>query len=301
MLHHDAVRRNQQYRIRQIKEVGDIVNTGGDVSIVIEPPKGLFRLNLRETWHYRELLYFLAWRDLKTRYAQTAIGIGWAIVQPLFTMLMFTLVFSRMANIPSDGLPYSVFALTALLPWGYMARSLERCSTSVVNEGALVRKVYFPRLIIPLAASVIGLVDFSVAFLFLLAMMAWYHIVPTWGILLLPMFLGLALLTALSVSLWLSATNVKYRDVASMVPLATQLWMFASPVVYPLSLVPDQWKFLYSLNPMVGVIEGFRWALLGNTRPDFDAMMLSAAVVFALFVGGVIYFRSVEDTFSDVI
>lgn len=216
-------------------------------------------------------------------------------------MLMFTLVFSRMANIPSDGLPYSVFALTALLPWGYMARSLERCSTSVVNEGALVRKVYFPRLIIPLAASVIGLVDFSVAFLFLLAMMGWYHIVPTWGILLLPVFLGLALLTALSVSLWLSATNVKYRDVASMVPLATQLWMFASPVVYPLSMVPDQWKFLYSLNPMVGVIEGFRWALLGNARPDFDAMMLSAAVVLALFVGGVIYFRSVEDTFSDVI
>lgn len=269
--------------------------------LVIEPRTGYVQVGWRELWAARELLYFLAWRDLKTRYAQTAIGAGWALMQPLLSTLIFTLVFSYLAKVPSDGLPYPLFAFAALLPWSLFARSLERSTLSVVTEGGLIKKVYFPRLIIPIAATFINLVDFAVGLLILIGMMAWYQQVPQWTVLFLPFFVVIALLTALSVSLWLSALNVKYRDVASVVPLMTQLWMFASPVLYPASLVPESLRWYYGLNPMAGVIEGFRWALLGKTAPDWTMMAVSLAMVALLLIGGVIFFRRVERTFADLI
>jgi lipopolysaccharide transport system permease protein len=255
----------------------------------------------QELWAARELFYFLAWRDLKTRYAQTAIGAGWALMQPLLSTFIFTLVFSYLAKVPSDGLPYPLFAFAAILPWSLFARSLERSTLSVVTEGGLIKKVYFPRLIIPIAATFINLVDFAVGVLILIGMMLWYQIVPSWTLIFLPLFVGMAMATALSVSLWLSAINVKYRDVASVVPLMTQLWMFASPVLYPASLVPEAFRFYYGLNPMAGVIEGFRWALLGKAAPEWGMVALSLGVVALLLVGGVMFFRRVERTFADLI
>ena len=270
-------------------------------SIVIQPSRGYVRVGWGELWAARELFYFLAWRDLKTRYAQTAIGAGWALIQPLLSTLIFTLVFSYLAKVPSDGMPYPLFAFAAILPWSLFARSLERSTLSVVTEGGLIKKVYFPRLIIPISATFINLVDFAVGLLILIGMMVWYQIAPQWTLIFLPLFVGLALVTALSVSVWLSALNVKYRDVASVVPLLTQLWMFASPVLYPASLVPEPYRFYYSLNPMAGVIEGFRWALLGKAAPDWGMMAASLMVVTLLLVGGVMFFRRVERTFADVI
>ena len=270
-------------------------------SIVIEPRKGYVHVGWGELWAARELFYFLAWRDLKTRYAQTAIGAGWALIQPLLSTLIFTLVFSYLAKVPSDGLPYPLFAFAAILPWSLFARSLERSTLSVVTEGGLIKKVYFPRLIIPIAATFVNLVDFAVGLVILVGMMLWYQIVPPWTLVFLPLFVGLALMTALSVSLWLSALNVKYRDVASVVPLMTQLWMFASPVLYPASLVPESMRFYYGLNPMAGVIEGFRWAVLGKAAPDWGMVGVSLGVVAVLLVGGVMFFRRVERTFADLI
>jgi lipopolysaccharide transport system permease protein len=270
-------------------------------SIVIEPRKGYVHVGWRELWAARELFYFLAWRDLKTRYAQTAIGAGWALIQPLLSTLIFTLVFSYLAKVPSDGLPYPLFAFAAILPWSLFARSLERSTLSVVTEGGLIKKVYFPRLIIPIAATFVNLVDFAVGLVILVGMMLWYQIVPPWTLVFLPLFVGLALMTALSVSLWLSALNVKYRDVASVVPLMTQLWMFASPVLYPASLVPESMRSYYGLNPMAGVIEGFRWAVLGKAAPDWAMVAVSLGVVVLLLVGGVMFFRRVERTFADLI
>lgn len=270
-------------------------------SIVIEPRTGYVHVGWRELWAARELFYFLAWRDLKTRYAQTAIGAGWALMQPLLSTFIFTLVFSYLAKVPSDGLPYPLFAFAAILPWSLFARSLERSTLSVVTEGGLIKKVYFPRLIIPIAATFINVVDFMVGLLILIGMMLWYQVVPPWTILFLPLLVGVALATALSVSLWLSALNVKYRDIASVVPLMTQLWMFASPVLYPASLVPESMRFYYGLNPMAGVIEGFRWALLGKAAPDWGMVAVSLGVVVSLLVGGVIFFRRVERTFADLI
>lgn len=270
-------------------------------SIVIEPRTGYVDVGWRELWAARELFYFLAWRDLKTRYAQTAIGAGWALMQPLLSTFIFTLVFSYLAKVPSDGFPYPLFAFAAILPWSLFARSLERSTLSVVTEGGLIKKVYFPRLIIPIAATFINLVDFSVGLLILIGMMSWYQIVPSWTLIFLPLFVGVALATALSVSLWLSALNVKYRDVASVVPLMTQLWMFASPVLYPASLVPESMRFYYGLNPMAGVIEGFRWAVLGKAAPDWGMVAVSLGVVAFLLVGGVMFFRRVERTFADLI
>ncbi len=270
-------------------------------SIVIEPSKGYVQVGWGELWAARELFYFLAWRDLKTRYAQTAIGAGWALMQPLLSTLIFTLVFSYLAKVPSDGLPYPLFAFAAILPWSLFARSLERSTLSVVTEGGLIKKVYFPRLIIPISATFINLVDFAVGLLILIGMMLWYQIVPQWTLVFLPLFVGVALATALSVSLWLSALNVKYRDVASVVPLMTQLWMFASPVLYPASLVPESFRFYYGLNPMAGVIEGFRWAVLGKSAPDWGMVAVSLVVVALMLVGGVMFFRRVERTFADLI
>lgn len=268
---------------------------------VIEPSKGLFQLDLGSVWQSRELLYFLIWRDVLTRYKQTAIGAAWVVLQPLINMILFTLIFSRLANIPSDGIPYPLFAFTALLPWSFFAQALSRTSNSVVGSSNLVTKIYFPRLLIPIAASIAPVVDLIFSFLVLLVLMAWYKIVPTWGLLSLPLFLGLAIMTALSVGLWSSALNVRYRDVGSIIPFLAQIWMYASPVAYPVSMVPEQWRLLYSLNPMVGVIEGFRWALLGNGNPDFKIMAVSAVVVAFLLVGGIVYFKKMEQSFADVI
>jgi lipopolysaccharide transport system permease protein len=270
-------------------------------SFVIKPRKGIFQLDLKSIWQYRELLFFLVWRDVMVRYKQTAIGAGWAILQPLITMVIFTLIFSKMAKIPSDGIPYPIFTFAALLPWTYFSQALARSSSSVVGSSNLVTKIYFPRLLIPIAASLAPMVDLFFSFLILLILMGWYHVSPSWGLLALPLFVGLAIVTALAVGLWSSALNVRYRDVGHTIPFLTQVWMYASPVAYPLSLVPEKWKLLYSMNPMVGVIEGFRWALLGKESPDFKVMAGSAVVVMVLLLGGIVYFKRMERTFADII
>jgi lipopolysaccharide transport system permease protein len=256
---------------------------------------------LAAIWEFRELLYFLVWRNVKVRYKQTIIGSAWAIIQPLTTMIIFTLIFGHFAKIPSDGLPYSIFAYTALLPWNYFSQAVARCSDSLISNTNLVRKVYFPRLIILMAEVTSPLVDFLISFLALLVMMAWFGIAPGRGVLALPLFLLLALTTALAMGLWLSALNTRYRDVGHTVPFLIQIWMYASPVAYPVSLIPERWRLLYSLNPMVGVIEGFRWTLLGKEAPAFGVIAVSAAVVVALLLGGIIFFKRMEHTFADVI
>ena len=268
---------------------------------VVQPSKGLFHLDLPAIWHYRELLYFLVWRGIKTRYKQTVLGIGWAIIQPLLMMAIFTIVFSMFAKIPSDGVPYPIFTYAALLPWTYFSEAIRRGSVSVVNDANLVQKIYFPRVMLPITGVLTPFVDVVPAFGILLGMMVWYGLTPSWSILVLPAFLILALLTALSVSLWLSALNVQYRDVQYTVPFLVQLWLYASPVVYPVSLVPERWRVLYSLNPMAGVIEGFRWVLLGKEGPDYAVMAVSASMVLVLLIGGLIYFTRMERIFADVI
>lgn len=270
-------------------------------TVVIQPSKGLFHLDLKAVWQYRELVYFLVWRDVKVRYKQTALGAAWVILQPLMTMAIFTVVFSYFAKIPSDGVPYPVFAYAALLPWNYFSQALSRSGNSLVGNAHLITKVYFPRLIIPLASTVTPAVDLLVSFVPLLGLMIWYGVSPTRGVLVLPLFLLLALVTALSVGLWLSPIHVRYHDVGHATPFLIQFWMYASPVVYPVSLVPERWRLLYSLNPMAGVIEGFRWALLGTDRPDFTVLAISAAVVLSLLIGGIFYFNRTDRTFADVI
>lgn len=270
-------------------------------TVMIQPRTGLFQLDLASVWQYRELLYFLVWRDVLTRYKQTAIGAAWVILQPLITMLIFTLVFSRLAKVPSDGIPYPIFAFAALLPWSYFAQALAKTSGSVVSSANLVTKIYFPRLLIPLAAALAPIVDLIFSFLVLLVLMGWYKVVPSWGLLALPVFMALAVLTALAVGLCASALNVRYRDVGSIIPFVAQAWMYVSPVAYPVSMVPEQWRLLYSLNPMVGVIEGFRWALLGTASPDPAILVVSSSVVLALCLAGIIYFKKMEQSFADVI
>jgi lipopolysaccharide transport system permease protein len=278
---------------------------GSDVSaeptVVIQPRKSLFALDLKAVWEYRELLYFLVWRDLKIRYRQTLIGVGWVVLQPLITMVVFTIIFRRVAQIPSDGIPYPIIVFSALLPWNLFAHSLTRGTGSVVMNAQLVSKIYFPRLILPISGVLSPLVDFAIGFAILGGMMIWYGTVPHWGIVALPFLLLLATCTSLAVGLWLSALNVRYRDVGHAVPFLTQVWMFASPVAYPISVVPEQWRLIYSFNPMVGVIEGFRWALLGKESPDFVAMAVSAVMVFVVLLPGLVYFRYTERTFADVV
>ena len=269
--------------------------------ILIQPSRSLFDLELRAIWRHRELLYFLAWRDVKVRYKQTVLGAGWAILQPVMTMLVFTLVFGKLAKIPSDGIPYPVFAFAALLPWNFFAQALSRSAGSLVGNAGLITKVYFPRVLIPLASTAMPAVDFSFSLLALAGLMIWYRMTPSWNLLALPLFLLLALLTALALGLLLSPINVRYRDVAYAVPFVVQLWMYASPVVYPVSLVPEAWRSLYSLNPMVGVIEGFRWSLLAAHKPDFELMVMSAAVVTCLLFCGLVWFRWMDRTSADVI
>jgi len=270
-------------------------------SIRIEPSRGWVSIELSELWTYRELLYFLVWRDIKVRYKQTVIGIGWAILQPLMTMVIFTMIFGNFAQIPSDGVPYPIFSFTALLPWNLFSGALNRCTLSLVGSANLITKVYFPRLIVPASAIISGIIDFAIAFVFLLGLMLWFHIVLTWGAIALPIFLLLTLITALAVGLWLSALNVRYRDVGQAIPFLIQIWMFLSPVAYPVSLVPEKWRLLYSLNPMAGVIEGFRWALLGQESPNFKLVAVSTAVVVALLLSGLVYFKRMERTFADMI
>ncbi|MEP6959272.1 MAG: ABC transporter permease [Nitrospirota bacterium] len=270
-------------------------------TVVIRSQRGLASLNLAEVWQYRELLYFLVWRDIKVRYKQTFIGAGWAIFQPAMTMVIFTVVFGKMVKIPSDGLPYAVFAYTGLLPWTYFSQALSRSGTGLVSNAHLITKVYFPRLIIPLSDVITPAVDFVFAFLLLLGLIAWYGIAPSWGLLALPLFFFMAMITALAAGLWLSPLNVRYRDIGHTIPFLIQFWMFASPVVYPVSLVPESWRFVYSLNPMVGVIEGFRWGLLGKENPDFSVMLISTVAVLLLFIGGLVFFKRMERNFADII
>ena len=268
---------------------------------VYEPTHGLLSLNLDELWNYRELLYFLTWRDIKVRYKQAALGVTWAILQPLLTMVIFSVIFGNLAKLPSDGIPYPVFSFAALLPWQLFAGALQRAGTSLVTNSNLITKVYFPRLIIPMSAVAAGVVDFIISFIILLGLMIYYRITPTWAILSIPFLVLFALLTALAVSLWLSALNVQYRDVQHMIPFIIQAWMYASPVAYSAGLIPSGiWRIIYGLNPLAGVIQGFRWALLGATPPD-ELMLVSVVIVVILLVSGLYYFSHMEKTFADVV
>jgi lipopolysaccharide transport system permease protein len=265
------------------------------------PSRAWAPLRLAELWEYRELLYFLVWREIKIRYQQTALGVAWAIIQPVFTMVVFSIFFGRLARVPSDGVPYPVFAFCALLPWQLFAFSLAESSNSVVSNQRLVTKVYFPRLVMPLAALGVGLIDFVITFILLLLLAGYYGIVPGLPLLTIPLWTLLAVMTALAVGLWLSALNVRYRDVRHTVPFLIQIWLFATPVAYPTSLVPEQWRALYALNPMVGVVDGFRWALLGTSDPPRLTAAVSVVTVMLLMTGGLFYFRRMERTFADLV
>jgi lipopolysaccharide transport system permease protein len=270
-------------------------------TLTIRPPTGWASLGLRELWEYRELLYFLTWRDIKVRYKQTALGAAWAIIQPFFMMIVFSLFFGKLGGMKSDGLPYPVFVYCALLPWQLFAFALSESSNSLVGNQNLITKVYFPRLVVPISAVLGGLIDFAIAFVILLGMMAYYRIVPGVAILTLPLFILLAIMTALGVGLWLSALNVQYRDVRYTIGFLTQFWLFATPVAYPSSIVPPAWRALYGLNPMAGVVEGFRWALLGKADPPGALLAVSVAAVIVLLIGGLHYFRRMEQTFADIV
>ena len=267
----------------------------------IRPSKGWVSLKLGELWQYRELLYFLIWRDIKVRYKQTALGAAWAIIQPVMTMVVFSLFFGKLGKIPSDGVPYPIFSYAALVPWTFFANGLAQSSNSLVGSSNLITKVYFPRLAIPIATVLSGVVDFLLAFVVLVAMMLYYGVVPTANALWLPCFLLLAVAISLGVGLWLSALNVEFRDVRYVVPFLAQFWLFATPVAYPSSLLHEPWRTIYGLNPMVGVVEGFRWALLGtDTRPG-PSVAASAVAALLILAGGAFYFRRMEKTFADVV
>ncbi len=268
---------------------------------VIEPKKGWVPLDLREIWNYRELLYFLTKRDIKVRYKQTVLGGLWAIIQPVFTMVVFTLFFGRLAKMPSDGIPYPIFVYVGLLPWTYFANALSASGNSLVGSSNLITKVYFPRLIIPTSASLAGLLDFFIAMLVLAAMMAYYQFVPNVGIVLFPFLVGLTFLCAVGVGLWLSALNVQYRDIRYVIPFLIQLWMFVSPVIYPVSIVNEKYRWLLALNPMGGVIKAYRSSILGHLPIDWFLLGLSTAIIFMLFESGLYYFRRMEKTFADVV
>ena len=267
----------------------------------IAPAKGWVSLRLRELWEYRELLYFLVWRDIKVRYKQTALGATWAIIQPFFTMVVFSLFFGHLGKIPSDGMPYPIFSFAALVPWTFFANGLGQSSNSLVGNANLITKIYFPRLIVPLASVFSGIVDFLLAFIVLLGMMLYYGLIPTLNVFWLPLFVLLALVTSLGVGLWFSALNVEYRDVRYVVPFITQFWLFATPIAYPSSLLSQPWRTIYGLNPMVGVVEGFRWALLGTNTAPGPIIAVSSAAALVILVTGAFYFRRMEKTFADIV
>jgi lipopolysaccharide transport system permease protein len=270
--------------------------------IVMEPPHGWLDLNLRQLWFYRELLYFFIWRDLKVRYKQTLLGAAWAILQPVMTMVIFSIIFGKLANIkPPEGIPYPVFSYAALLPWQLFSGALANASSSLVNNQSMVTKVYFPRILLPMASTMSGLVDFGIAFIVLLGLMIYYHITPTWAVLFLPLFTLLALASALAVGLWLSAFNVKYRDFKYVIPFLLQFWMYATPIAYPSTLIPEKWRLIFGLNPMAGVVGGFRWALLGMNAEVAPLLIIAVIIVVILLLSGLIYFQRMEQTFADVI
>src|SRR5712692_4382082 len=258
-------------------------------------------LKLRELFGYRDLIYFLIWRDIKVRYKQTVLGAGWAILQPLLSMVLFSFFFGRLAKVPSDGIPYPLFAFSALVPWGFFSHGLNQAANSLVGDSSLIKKVYFPRLAIPTAKVLSALVDFGLAFIVLFGMTLYYGVHPTLRVLWLPLFLLLAIITALGVALWLSATNVHIRDVEHILPFLTQIWLFATPIAYPSSLLSEPWRTVYAINPMVGVVEGFRWALLGSTIPSGSGVAASTLVTLVVLASGAFFFRRIERTFADVI
>lgn len=268
--------------------------------IHIEPTKGWVSLRLKELWQYRELLYFLTWRDIKVRYKQTALGAAWAIIQPLMTMIVFTIFFGKLVTNTGVPYPYQIFAYVGLLPWNYFSQSIAQSSNSLVGSANLITKIYFPRLVVPLSGVVSGLIDFALAFVVLIGMMVFYRVEVTWKLITMPLFLLLAMIIALGVGLWLSALNVEYRDVRYVVPFLTQFWLFATPVAYPSRLLAEPWRTLYGLNPMVGVVEGFRWSLL-NSSLDWPMLAISISVAILLLVSGAFYFRRMEKTFADVV
>ncbi|HUJ10939.1 MAG TPA: ABC transporter permease [Verrucomicrobiae bacterium] len=269
--------------------------------IRLQPSKGWVSLKLRELWEYRELLYFLTWRDIKIRYKQTALGASWAVIQPVFTMVIFSLFFGKLAKIPSDGVPYPIFSFTGLVPWTLFVYGLSQSSNSLVGSANLIRKVYFPRLVIPISSLFSGVVDFLIAFGILVGMMLCFRISPTINVIWVPFFVLLTLVTSLGVGLWLSALNVEYRDVKYVVPFVTQFWMYATPIAYPSSLVPQRWRALYGLNPMSGVVEGFRWGLLGTKTHPEAILIVSSATAVVLLISGALYFRRMERTFADIV
>ena len=269
--------------------------------MVIKPSRGWVSLGLGDLWTYRELFYFLVWRDVKIRYKQTAIGVLWAVLQPFLTMLVFSVIFGRLAGLSSDGFPYPVFIYSALLPWQLFVNTLTQSSGSIVANQQLVTKVYFPRLIIPMASTLAGVVDFAISSLVLVGLMAYYGIVPTVWVVIVPLLVVLALATALAAGLWLSALNARYRDVQYTVPFLTQLWFFLTPIVYSAGILPDRFTFVYGLNPMVGVVQGFRWALLGSAPHVGPLMILAVVIVIVTLFGGLAYFKRTETTFADLV
>ena len=277
--------------------------------LFIRPSRGWSSINLRELWRFRELIYFLIWRDVKVRYKQTALGASWAILQPFLTMVVFTIFFGNLAKVPSDDIPYPIFSYTALLPWGLFAKAITETGRSLVSQRAVITKIYFPRLAIPIASVTAGLVDFALAFLVLIGMMFYYNYAPnstyqvviTPAILTLPFFLLLTLVTALGVGLWLSSLNVIYRDINYIIPFLTQFWLFITPVAYPASMIPEKWQLIYSLNPMTGVVEGFRWALLGTSEAPGPMVAVSTVISILLLISGLYYFRRMERTFADMV
>lgn len=270
-------------------------------SIVLQPSHGWVGLNLQKLWQYRELLYFLSWRDVKVRYKQTALGAAWAVVQPFMTMLVFSLFFGKLGKMPSDGVPYPLFAYTALVPWTLFANALTQSSNSLVQNANLLKKVYFPRLVMPISSVISGAVDFLCASLALAALMLFYGVFPTGNIIWLPFLLILAFATALGVGFWMSAINVQFRDVRHAMPFLTQFWLFATPIAYPSSLLSEPWRTIYGINPMVGVVEGFRWALIGTATAPGPMLLVSAVAALIVMVSGAYYFRRMERTFADTV
>jgi lipopolysaccharide transport system permease protein len=285
---------------KQIIEKKSMIRTEARKT-VIQPSSGWKALNLRDLWIYRELIFFMTWRDLKVRYKQTLLGAAWAILQPFLTMVVFSIFFGSLAKVPSDGMPYPIFSYTALIPWTLFSKALQDASRSLVNNSHMITKVYFPRMILPLASVLAGVVDFLIAFVVLLAMMVYYQVVPTANIWTIPLFLLLALITALGVSLWLSALNVLYRDINYVLPFLTQFWMYITPIAYSSSLIPEEWQLIYALNPMTGVVEGFRWALLGSGQAPGMMTLVSSLVAVFLLISGMFYFKRMERLFADMV
>jgi len=271
-------------------------------TIFIKPTTGLAALNLRDLWVYRELIFFMIWRNLKVRYKQTLLGAAWAVIQPLMTMIVFNFIFGNVAKVPTDDIPYPIFSYTALLPWGLFTTALNQASRSLTANHNMVTKIYFPRLVLPISSVLAGLVDFAIAFVILIGLMFYYGVTPAWNVLwTLPLFLILSIITALGVALWLSAVNVKYRDVNYALPFMTQFWLFITPVAYSASVISERWQLVYSLNPMAGVVNGFRWALLGSgTGPD-TALWVSVGISMVILISGLFYFRNMQRTFADMI